>query len=245
MPGIMQISTATATGPGVADLAIVPDPIPAYGWTHRWESYAVTTEAGTDATSLRDLIGTSHLTINGASGHTGSTPPTVAIDAGGRYVLRFDAATERLSANHAAVVGSPYTYVAVFRPLTIPSSGVGVVMGTATTAQGSMFLEAAGIRMNGGVALGASPALTAGSLYIVTGVVNGASSVLRVSGRTEVIGNAGTGSPASISVGAGGVTAPTNALHMDFVAGYITPTALTLAQRVEMETALRSSHHIA
>ena len=245
MAGIMQVSTSAATGPGVADLAIYPDAMPAFGWTHRWEAYAATSEAGQTVTTLKDLIGTSHLTLNGVPGQTGATAPTVEVDVDGRYVVRFDAATERLSAAHAAPVGSPFTYVAVFRCITPPvSPNIGIVMASAVSAEGSLYLDATAARLNGGSTIGSGPAFVAGQLYVIIAVVNGASSVLRVSGRAEVTGNAGTGNPGSLNVGAGSGGAPSSPLNMDFIAGMITPQALTLTQRNQLEAALKASHKI-
>lgn len=244
MPGIMQTSTAAAVGDGVSDLAVYPDPLPAFGWTHRWVGYAAPAEPGGTVSILKDLIGTSHLVLDGITGQSGSVAPVAALDADGRYVVRFNGTTNRLSTTYATPVAGPFTYVAAFRCITPVASGTGMVMGAANSATGALFCDSAAVRLNGGSTITSTPNLVAGKVYIIIGVVNGASSVLRVMGRAEITGTTGVTTATTLNVGSGGSGAPSGSFNMDLIELLVTPQALDLSQRDAIEAALKASHSI-
>lgn len=185
MTGIMQISTAITSGPGVADLEFVPDEMPAaLSIAHRWEAYAAVQDIGEKVLSSRDIIGGKLLTAASAA-----TAPTLVLDQG-QLAFEFDGVDDALRGIGLIQRAQPYTITVVARALDVAAGAHVVIGGGGTNGRGAIFADGANWRANAGSSFGLVGAVDVTAYQIVTVVFNGANSVIRVDG-SEIAGNVG------------------------------------------------------
>lgn len=243
MDGLMNLSTAIAIAPGTADLRCDPDEITDYGWTHRWEAYAVPNDIGATASFLEDLIGNNDATPNGGGGQSGATAGVVGFQ-NEKICLQLGG-TNRY-ATGAFTQGAACTMVGLVRPKGDPyPPGTQNFLFAKSAGSGArnVWLDGQAWAINGGSTLTLPNSVKNADWQVVTAVFNGPSSVLRVDGQ-EVTGNAGTDAPTGLTIGATAALLPAATLTAWFAAAYFAPRALTFAERTAFESEVRRLHRL-
>lgn len=133
----------------------------------------------------------------------GAQPVVTAAAINGRDAITFDGVDDVLTVTFA--LAQPLTFFAMIRQDTWTNGDILLNAKTVSAAVAIQQLTTTpGIGLNAGAVLGPTSSLVLSTFGLVTGIFNGASSVIQVNNIAETAGAAGANVPTGISAGARG-----------------------------------------